>query len=103
MKTIEVYEMCERCYGTGLEWEDEYSWDCHECGGRGENLATVRKEADMSNRDPNDNAETKGYIFYISGEIVVEDYSEEQAEEQFYDRLKELILEGRANGTIVIE
>lgn len=57
----------------------------------------------MSNRDPNDNAETKEYIFYITGEIVVEDYSEEQAEEQFYDRLKELILEGKANGTIEIK
>ena len=57
----------------------------------------------MSNRDPNSNAETKEYIFYITGEIVVEDYSEEQAKEQFHDQLKELILEGRANGTIVIE
>ena len=57
----------------------------------------------MSNRNPNDTSETKEYTFYISGEIVVEDYSEEQAEEQFYDRLKELILEGKADGTIVIE
>ena len=57
----------------------------------------------MSNRNPNDNSEEKEYIFYISGEIVVEDYSEEQAEEQFYDRLKELILEGIANGTIEVE
>ena len=57
----------------------------------------------MSSRNPNDNTETKEYIFYITGEIVVEDYSEEQAEEQLHDRLKELILEGRANGTIVIE
>ena len=95
--------MCERCYGTGLEWEDIYSWDCLECGGRGENLVSTRKEADMSNRNPNDKAETKEYIFYITGEIVVEDYSEEQAEEQLHDRLKELILEGKANGTIEIE
>ena len=57
----------------------------------------------MSNRNPNDTSEEKEYIFYISGEIVVEDYSEEQAEEQFYDRLKELILEGKADGTIEIE
>ena len=57
----------------------------------------------MSNRNPNDTSEPKVYFFYISGEIVVEDYSEEQAKEQFYDRLKELILEGIANGTIVIE
>ena len=57
----------------------------------------------MSNRNPNDNSEEKEYIFYISGEIVVEDYSEEQAEEQFYDRIKELILEGKADGTIAIE
>ena len=57
----------------------------------------------MSNRDPNDNVETKEYIFYITGEIVVEDYSEKQAEEQFYDRLKELILEGKADGTIEVE
>ena len=57
----------------------------------------------MSNRNPNDTSEPKEYIFYISGEIVVEDYSEEQAEEQLYDRLKELILEGKADGTIEIE
>ena len=57
----------------------------------------------MSNRNPNNASESKEYTFYISGEIVVEDYSEEQAEEQFYDRLKELILEGKADGTIVIE
>ena len=57
----------------------------------------------MSNRTPNDTSEEKEYIFYISGEIVVEDYSEEQAEEQFYDRLRELILEGKADGTIEIE
>ena len=57
----------------------------------------------MSNRDPNDSSETKEYTFYISGEVVVEDYSEKQAEEQFYDRLKELILEGKADGTIEIE
>ena len=57
----------------------------------------------MSNRNPNDNSETKEYTFYISGELTVEDYSEGQAEEQLHDRLKELILEGRANGTIVIE
>ena len=57
----------------------------------------------MSNRNPNDTSEPKVYFFYISGEIVVEDYSEEQAEEQLHDRLKELILEGIANGTIVIE
>ena len=57
----------------------------------------------MSNRNPNDTSEPKEYIFYISGEIVVEDYSEEQAEEQFYDRLRELILEGKADGTIEIE
>ena len=57
----------------------------------------------MSNRNPNDNSELKEYTFYISGEIVVEDYSEEQAEEQLHDRLKELILEGKANGNIEIE
>ena len=57
----------------------------------------------MSNRNPNDTSEEKEYFFYISGEIVVEDYSEEQAEEQFYDRLKELILEGKADGTIEVE
>ena len=57
----------------------------------------------MSNRNPNDTSEPKEYIFYISGEIVVEDYSAEQAEEQFYDRLRELILEGKTDGTIVIE
>ena len=103
MKTIEVYEMCERCYGTGLEWEDIYSWDCLECGGRGENLVSTRKEADMSNRNPNNNAETKEYIFYISGEIVVEDYSEEQAEEQMKESLRELVSDAVRDGSIEIK
>ena len=102
MKTIEVYEMCERCYGTGLEWEDIYSWDCLECGGRGENLVSTRKEADMSNRNPNDNSELKEYIFYISGELTVEDYSEEQAEEQLSKMLAKVFREAE-NNTIEIE
>ena len=57
----------------------------------------------MSNRNPNDTSEPKEYIFYIEGEIVVTAYSEEGAEETFYDNLKELILEGKANGMVEIE
>ena len=57
----------------------------------------------MSNRNPNDTSEPKEYIFYISGEVVVNAYSEEGAEETFYDNLKELILEGKANGMVEIE
>ena len=57
----------------------------------------------MSNRNPNDTSEPKEYIFYISGEIVVTAYSEDGAEETFYDNLKELILEGKENGMVEIE
>ena len=57
----------------------------------------------MSNRNPNDTSEPKEYIFYISGEIVVNAYSEEGAEETFYDNLKELILDAKANGMVEIE
>ena len=57
----------------------------------------------MSNRNPNDTSEPKEYIFYISGEIVVNAYSEEGAEETFYDNLKELILEAKDNETIEIK
>ena len=57
----------------------------------------------MSNRNPNDTSEPKEYIFYISGEVIVTAYSEEGAEEIFYDNLKELILEGKANGMVEIE
>ena len=53
-------------------------------------------------RNPNDTAVEKEYVFEIGGEIVVEDYSKERAKEQLYDRLKELILEGEADGTIEI-
>ena len=57
----------------------------------------------MSNRNPNDTSEPKEYIFYISGEVKVMGYSEEGAEETFYDNLKELILEAKDNGTIEIK
>ena len=57
----------------------------------------------MSNRNPNDTSEPKEYIFYISGEIVVTAYSEEGAEETFYDNLKELILDAKYNETIEIK
>ena len=57
----------------------------------------------MSNRNPNDTSEPKEYIFYISGEVIVTAYSEEGAEETFYDNLKELILEAKDNETVEIE
>ena len=57
----------------------------------------------MSNRNPNDTSEPKEYIFYISGEVIVTAYSEEGAEETFYDNLKELILEAKDNGMVEIE
>ena len=57
----------------------------------------------MSNRDPNDTSEPKEYIFYISGELTVEDYSEEQAEEQVKENLRELVSDAVRDGTIVIE
>ena len=57
----------------------------------------------MSNRNPNDTSEPKEYIFYIEGEVIVTAYSEEGAEETFYDNLKELILEAKDNETIEIK
>ncbi|HZK46836.1 MAG TPA: hypothetical protein VFC64_02745 [Atopostipes sp.] len=57
----------------------------------------------MSNRNPNDTSEPKEYIFYISGEVIVTAYSEEGAEELFYDNLKELILEAKDKETIEIK
>ena len=57
----------------------------------------------MSNRNPNDTSEPKEYIFYISGEVIVTAYSEEGAEETFYDNLKELILEAKDKETIEIK
>ena len=57
----------------------------------------------MSNRNPNDSSETKEYIFYISGEIVVEDYSEGQAEEQLKESLRELVSDAVRDGSIEIK
>ena len=57
----------------------------------------------MSNRNPNDTSKEKEYTFYISGEVIVTAYSEEGAEETFYDNLKELILEAKDNETIEIK
>lgn len=56
----------------------------------------------MSNRNPNDSSETKEYIFYISGELTVEDYSEEQAYEQLSEMLTKVFREAE-NNTIEIE
>ena len=57
----------------------------------------------MSNRNPNDTSEPKEYIFYISGEVIVNAYSEEGAEERLDDYLADLIKEGIANETIEIK
>lgn len=32
---IKTYKPCEQCKGTGLEWQDQYSWDCRVCQGYG--------------------------------------------------------------------
>ena len=56
----------------------------------------------MSNRNPNDTSEPKEYIFYITGEIVVEDYSEKQAEEQMKENLRELVSDAVRDGSIEI-
>ena len=53
-------------------------------------------------RNPNDTAVEKDYIYEVHGEIVVTDYSEEQADEQLLDDLPNLIREGLRNGTIEI-
>jgi DnaJ-class molecular chaperone len=43
MRVIKEYKPCEQCKGTGLEWQDQYSWDCRVCQGYGEVIET-RKE-----------------------------------------------------------
>lgn len=53
-------------------------------------------------RNPNDNAVEKEYVFEIHGEVTVCDYSEEMAEEQFYDRMNELIREAIKDGMVEI-
>ena len=45
----------------------------------------------MSNRNPNSMEVEKEYVFEIHGEIVVSDYSEEQAKEQVWDMLPQEI------------
>ena len=52
---------------------------------------------------PDDDLIEREYIFEIYGEVKVMGYSEEGAEETFYDNLKELILEAKDNETIEIK
>ena len=56
----------------------------------------------MSNRNPNDTSEPKEYIFYISGEVIVTAYSEEGAEEQMKENLRELVSDAVRDGSIEI-
>lgn len=44
MKVIKELKPCEQCKGTGLEWENQYSWDCRVCDGYGETIISTRKE-----------------------------------------------------------
>jgi DnaJ-class molecular chaperone len=52
MRVIKVYKPCEQCKGTGLEWQDQYSWDCRVCQGYGEVMVSKRKE--FENEQTND-------------------------------------------------
>jgi len=52
MRVIKVYKPCEQCKGTGLEWQDQYSWDCRVCQGYGEVIVSERKE--FENEQTND-------------------------------------------------
>ena len=56
----------------------------------------------MSNRNPNSMEVEKEYVFEIHGEIVVSDYSEEQAKEQVWDILPQEIKDAMDNNQLVI-
>ena len=52
---------------------------------------------------PGENEELKTYIFEFSGEVEVEGYSEEDAEEYFIENIGDVIRDGLRNGTIQIQ
>ena len=56
----------------------------------------------MSNRNPNSMEVEKEYVFEIHGEIVVSDYSEEQAKDQVWDKLPQEIKDAMDNNQLVI-
>ncbi len=51
-KVVTTYEECERCEGTGLEWEGKYSSDCSVCQGYGRNMVnkTIVEEIEDEHR-----------------------------------------------------
>lgn len=38
------YVSCHKCEGTGLERDDQYSWNCRVCNGRGEIMTSSKRE-----------------------------------------------------------
>ena len=101
MNIIKTYKPCEQCLGSGIETNGrifrEEGYQSVECAkDHGEILLTIRKE--ISNEQPNPNdSEPESILLLYKVKSLLEDYSEEQAEEQLHDRLKELILEGKWN------
>ena len=53
--------------------------------------------------NPNDTSVEKEYVFEIHGEVVVTDYSEEQAEEQIKQHFSDLIWEGLKDNSFQIK
>lgn len=54
-------------------------------------------------RNPNDTTIEKEYIFEVMGEITVPAYSEEDAEVQLEENLREILADAVRNGTVDIE
>lgn len=54
-------------------------------------------------RNPNENLTENEYLFEVHGEIVVPAYSEEDAEYQLEENLREILADAVRNGTVDIE
>ena len=54
-------------------------------------------------RNPNDTTIEKEYVFEIGGEFTVTAYSEEDAEEQMKEHLRELVSDAVRDGSIEIK
>lgn len=57
----------------------------------------------MMTRNPNDTTIEKEYVFEVCGEITVPAYSEEDAEEQVKESLRELVADAVRDGEIEIK
>lgn len=52
---------------------------------------------------PGERDETKTYIFEVGGEVEVEAYSEEDAEQEIENNIKDILYEAYVNGDIEVQ